>query len=76
MKRFMFFTNLFPLRYLNIITAENIQTILPASISNGQCTQAITLHRFISITQGIKLQNIFLYPVRNKAVKKATDTLA
>ena len=76
MKKFNFDANLFPLRSLKLISAQSIQTILHTMISSGQCTQAMTLERFMSITQGRKAQNNLLNPERNRAVRNATETLA
>ncbi len=76
MKLFNDFTNFIFGSSLQAIYAAIIHTILQTIISSGQWTPAIILLRFIITTHGRKIQNIFLYPVKKSAVRKATETLA
>lgn len=76
MKLFRDFTNfIFGSSFVAIYAAIN-HTTLPAMISKGQCTPAIILLIFMITTQGKKAQKTFLYPVKNSAIKNATETLA
>ena len=67
------------IKFLNIlkdINADNIQTILQITMSNGQWTQTIILDTTINIAGAKNRSHIFLYQAKNNEVKNANQTQA